>query len=431
MTNATSTWHTSSALAPAFLAAAVGGIVVGSGVAEANGYWNGRESLAWDTLKIELDRNMLVAIAAAVLCVWPIVWLRRRGWTGKPTLLAAILLALTPVGMSVWFAPEWSLHDAKWWFTAETSWKDMPFPRALRHLKLMGLIGLGVAVVAIGLLWLGRRHGTTSTPPIATGGRLARLGVLAAFVIWAGVHVASVFSSPESPRAPRHVIFLTWDSTRADHLSCYGHPGGTTPGVDALARDGVLFERAYSQNNWTRPSYASIVTSREMYQVHDRGAIRPDVTTIAEIMKSRGYYTLSVVQNPNLDARWGFQQGYDEYCHVEVDGPPGAVNAVAIPRLRELANGGKPVFAFIHYQEPHWPYRDAFDKGAAIEPAAAHHLMTYNHFETVPDNVDEIVRFLKKCYESDISDTDRAMNTSARRVEGRGDVRREPDHLRV
>lgn len=406
-----STWATSTALAPAFLTAAIGGLVMGAGIAGANGYWDeGYRVLGWNALSRELDRNMLVALAAALVCVWPAVWMRRRGWVGKPILLAAMLAALAPVALSVWFAEEWRLLDAKWWFTARTSWEDTPLPRALRHYKLMGMALLGVAAVVGALLILGRpRSKPVPTARVHSGNRLAQLGVILALGSWAAVHVGALLSGPVSPRTPRNVIFLTWDSTRADHLSSYGHPARTTPAVDAFADDAVLFEQAYSQNNWTRPSYASMVTSRQMYQVHEAGAIRPDVTTIAEIMKAHGYQTLSVVQNPNLDASWGFEQGYDEYHHVQIEGYPDAVNAVAIPRLRALAKSDKPLFAFIHYQEPHWPYRDAFDEGAAIAPAAAHHLMTYNQFETVPDNVDEVVAFLKKCYERDVRDTDRAM----------------------
>ena len=68
------------------------------------------------------------------------------------------------------------------------------------------------------------------------------------------------FVPPVKPTRPFNIIFITWDSVRADHISPYGYPRQTSPHLDRFAQEAVLFETAISQHNWTRPSYASMLT---------------------------------------------------------------------------------------------------------------------------------------------------------------------------
>ena len=66
--------------------------------------------------------------------------------------------------------------------------------------------------------------------------------------------------SKEIERKPTPVILFLADTLRADHLGCYGYPKDTSPAIDALAADGVLFEQCQAQSSWTKPATASILT---------------------------------------------------------------------------------------------------------------------------------------------------------------------------
>ncbi len=66
---------------------------------------------------------------------------------------------------------------------------------------------------------------------------------------------------PAPPRAGTSFLLITVDSMRADHLGAYGYPRSTTPRIDRLAREGIVFEKAFSQAPLTKPSVASLLTS--------------------------------------------------------------------------------------------------------------------------------------------------------------------------
>lgn len=92
-----------------------------------------------------------------------------------------------------------------------------------------------------------------------------------------------------------NVILVTLDTTRADHLACYGYSGVKTPTLDALAGRGVLFEQCAAASPLTLPSHATIMTG--MYptyhgvRVNGNTAVSETQTTLAEIFSGRGYDT--------------------------------------------------------------------------------------------------------------------------------------------
>ncbi|MBI2893158.1 MAG: sulfatase [Deltaproteobacteria bacterium] len=121
---------------------------------------------------------------------------------------------------------------------------------------------------------------------------------------------------PELP----NVVLIVVDTLRADHVGAYGYRGGTTPRLDSFARDAVVFQNAFAQASWTRPSFASILTGR--YPSSHRTIYKPDslpdeVTTLAEALSSQGYSTAGFVTNFNVAPYFDFGQGFDEYHYLE------------------------------------------------------------------------------------------------------------------
>lgn len=111
-----------------------------------------------------------------------------------------------------------------------------------------------------------------------------------------------------------NIVLLTVDTVRADHTSSYGYDRKTTPVMDSMSANGLLFANAVSQASWTLPALASIHTG--LYPT-EHGAFRytlsvsEQVTTVAEVLKRKNYATLSVVANGFAGRAHGLAQGFD------------------------------------------------------------------------------------------------------------------------
>ena len=173
-------------------------------------------------------------------------------------------------------------------------------------------------------------------------------------------------------RRPNLILYVV-DTLRADHLGCYGYPHATSPRLDALAKDYLLFEDAVSPSSWTRPSVASIMTGldpRVHRAVNRDDGIPQTATTLAEELGRLGYRTGAVITNGNVHGRFGFSQGFDDYMYLGEDA--GTVNLHKTAHMvheraeewiRSLAHG-KPFFLYMHTTDPHDPYTPLSDPEA-------------------------------------------------------------------
>ncbi len=164
-------------------------------------------------------------------------------------------------------------------------------------------------------------------------------------------------------RKPNIVLFGI-DSLRADHMSCYGYPRLTTPHIDRFAQSGMLFERTYSPHIPTTSGYGSMLTGMDCFTtqvvaLRHKGGLRPEVATLAEILREAGYVSTCVGFRGNPASR-----GFDNYVDFPGWGSwnegrsPKAenLNKVAVPELERLAQGDKPFFLFLRHMDPHAPY---------------------------------------------------------------------------
>ncbi|MFP8874575.1 MAG: sulfatase-like hydrolase/transferase, partial [Myxococcota bacterium] len=144
---------------------------------------------------------------------------------------------------------------------------------------------------------------------------------------------ASCGNEPLLPADPArfevsNVVLISLDTTRADHLSIYGYPHNTTPFLRELARESVVYERAYTPSTWTLPSHASLLTGLFPSQhgaTTGSGLLgaRPlpdDAVTLAEVFGSMGYLTMGVVGSRFLSRSLGIDQGFELYSD-EWNGP--------------------------------------------------------------------------------------------------------------
>ena len=177
--------------------------------------------------------------------------------------------------------------------------------------------------------------------------------------------------SPEVNRPP-NIILIVLDTVRKDHLSCYGSKRETTPNIDRLAGQGVLFTNAVSTASWTLPSHASMFTGlypsthkatfakahiEDVTALTKVNFLDEKFTTLAEVLKDHGYATGGFVAAAWCRAVFGLGQGFDVYSD-DYRSPGGRtareINDDAFEWLKNQKKG--PFFLFINYFDAHSPF---------------------------------------------------------------------------
>ncbi|MBX7187396.1 MAG: sulfatase, partial [Vicinamibacteria bacterium] len=169
------------------------------------------------------------------------------------------------------------------------------------------------------------------------------------------------------PEAPLSVLLVTIDTLRADRVGAYGDSKARTPTLDRLARDGVVFERAYTPAPITLPAHVSMMTGLlpPAHGVRGNGAfaLGPGSPTLAETLKASGRSTAAFVGGFPLSRRFGLGRGFDVYddvmtkaSGVNYDFAERRAPDVVAAALAWLNTTPGPVFLWVHLFDPHAPY---------------------------------------------------------------------------
>ncbi len=178
-----------------------------------------------------------------------------------------------------------------------------------------------------------------------------------------------------------NVILITLDTTRVDHLGCYGGARPTSPALDRLAEESVLYRRAIATSSWTLPSHASLFTGKftashgarydpegplrlkdaipgpESWNRYRARGLSVGEVTLAGILRDAGYATGAVVAGPWMKRPFGLDVGFDLYDDTEigtVNGRKAASVTDSALRLIEQV-GEREFFLFLNYYDPHGP----------------------------------------------------------------------------
>ncbi|MHC4066986.1 MAG: sulfatase [Planctomycetota bacterium] len=190
---------------------------------------------------------------------------------------------------------------------------------------------------------------------------------------------ASGGGNSESERPIRRVVLLTIDTLRADQLGVYGAGGRPSANIDALAADGIVFEKAIAPSPWTLPAMVSILTGVSPF-FHQTGLERPrlpaKLRTLAQPMQAAGYRTAALGRNIHLRERSGLSRGFDYYRFF----PRSCIRSAlgtrllrqALPALLQVdattsdlaaltrewieAHAREDFFLWVHIFDPHLPY---------------------------------------------------------------------------
>jgi arylsulfatase A-like enzyme/Flp pilus assembly protein TadD len=192
---------------------------------------------------------------------------------------------------------------------------------------------------------------------------LVLVAVCTAMAAVGGWHYARASSPVSGP-----IILISVDTLRADRLSVYGGSRVRTPTIEALAADGVVFERAYTHSPQTLPAHASMLSGRLPFRTGVRDnvgfAIGPNARMIAEVLRDRDYRTAGIVSSYVLRKETGIGQGF-EFFDGELTAEPSAAveplqrdgaEAVQVAERWLATAGTERVFLFLHLYEPHTPY---------------------------------------------------------------------------
>ena len=171
-----------------------------------------------------------------------------------------------------------------------------------------------------------------------------------------------------SGRNKPDVILIVIDTLRADHISAYGYPRKTTPFMDSFSKENIHYSNAIAPGPWTAPSVASLFTSLfpsahgvfrhagENQKSVKASVLAPSLKTLTEAVKDAGYRTYCVNANPWVVDYLGFAQGFDKFLMFENERAE-KINNEAYKILKTAGKGKDPVFLYLHYMDPHRPYR--------------------------------------------------------------------------
>ncbi|HMA53724.1 MAG TPA: sulfatase-like hydrolase/transferase [Acidobacteriota bacterium] len=218
----------------------------------------------------------------------------------------------------------------------------------------------------------GRTEAVRETKPRGRR-RFPWLLILGGAVIGLGLVAAALWILPGhgafGPRGAsgHNLLLITLDTTRADHLGCYGYAQASTPNLDRLAGEGIRFARVYAPAPLTLPSHSSIMTGLypATHGVRNNGHdLAPKWRTLAGILKARGFATAAFVSSFSVDSRFGIGRGFDVYDDTfQPQAPLKGANAErraegTFARFSRWldGNGSNRFFAWVHYYDPHLPY---------------------------------------------------------------------------
>jgi arylsulfatase A-like enzyme len=169
-------------------------------------------------------------------------------------------------------------------------------------------------------------------------------------------------SSSDNP----NIILISLDTLRAQSMSCYGFKKGTTPFIDQIAKEGILFENMCAASTSTPPSHMSMMTGLylSVHGVLNKQVLDQRIKTLPEILSGAGYATCAVTENGFLVRDMGFGQGFDDYYEIK--------DVVLFDKLLRVGGFAKDVFEkgknwidekrdqkfflFLHTYEVHGPY---------------------------------------------------------------------------
>ncbi len=321
-----------------------------------------------DSEKLTMGIALFIA-ALLVAAAFSEAWERRAGFLSSPWTVSLLLLV----------AP---------WIS-----QDLLFEAPTTKRLLFSLPGIAVVFVAGALLYRFFPPGSSWVRALAGAVAVLLLFMGTVWLLSKRGPSAAAMAAP-APSGKPNILLITMDAVRADHLSLYGYRRETTPNLKKLAAGATVYTRAVAAADMTLPSHASILTG--LYPSWHHATYAPPMwplgrpldnkfTTMAEVLRSKGYFTGAVVANIGyLAPSMNLTQGFASY---DVQGPLTTCNwkkdfylrysiQQLLPRITQCESitqkgeeinrealsmldgvpAGRPFFLFMNYMDAHSPY---------------------------------------------------------------------------
>jgi choline-sulfatase len=252
--------------------------------------------------------------------------------------------------------------------------------------------------------------------------RLAAIALAAWVVLW-----GNAFDAKAASERPTGIVLISVDSLRADHVGAYGGPVAT-PAIDALAREGVLVEEAFSSIPAGGPAHASLLTGRYPWR---HGTLRNGVPLdarlplLAQGLRKAGFATAAFVSSQHLSRGFGFHRGFDVHHFEPTEdfvwrrrrqpaffARADATVSAAMSWVTGI--GDAPFFLWVQLSEPHLPYRPPSEYR---QPRSASAEVRTN--ERLPDGVAsrDQLDALKRAYRGEVAAVDAAIGRLVQRLQ--------------
>jgi arylsulfatase A-like enzyme len=232
-----------------------------------------------------------------------------------------------------------------------------------------------------------------------------------------------VLRAPQAD-APPNVLVILLDTLRADRLGCYGWSRAHTPNIDGLAARGVRFEEVMSAGPWTLPSHASLFSSTYVSE-HGlwswRQRLAPEYTTVAEVLRARGYVTAAFTEGGYVRAEFGFSQGFDTF-----QARPRDIRETFAKARAWMSAARAPFFAFVQTYRIHTPFDPAPElRELLVRPYAGSLPASVQTVDHLPGSssdpfVAEDLPYLSDLYDAEIATADREVGELLAYLEAAG-----------
>ena len=225
-------------------------------------------------------------------------------------------------------------------------------------------------------------------------------------------------SEAAPPKPPKNIVLILVDTLRYDHMGFAGYPRSTSPHIDALASESIVFERAYATAPHTPRSIPSLFFGRYPSQMDWRGGqynypkVKPENLGLFEILAERGWSNHGLSSHFYFEPKRGMDQGFASWDNSGAGTIKESNDDIAAPRiwqraqpkLAELAAQAKgseqsaPFSMFIHFFEPHsrWIGHDAHDFGPGSTPVERHMNNYDSEIAYVDTYVAKVIEELKR-----------------------------------
>jgi arylsulfatase A-like enzyme len=229
-----------------------------------------------------------------------------------------------------------------------------------------------------------------------------------------------------------NVLLVVFDAARADHLGCYGYRQPTTPALDRLAAEGVLFERHFTPAVFTYAAMGSLWSSRYPDEGELRwrpdGRLPGDRLTLAELLASHGILTAAFVTNPSAGPSYGLVRGFQQ---VQLLYRPPWVERAMLPKAAVFRKHLYPwleqhrrdrFFVYAHWREPHGPLDEPPLTGPdAPLPPEAHGYQWFHPVNAGKRSLSPAERdHLERLYDGNLAYADREFGALRRKLEELG-----------